>query len=190
MADQRTVESFPGPEEFRAWLLDHHDRSAGIWLKCAKKGSSVTTVTHDEALEVAIAFGWIDGQVRRLDDDFYLQGYTKRRARSPWSTRNRRIAERLHADGLMQPSGRAEVERAEVDGRWGRAYDGQRDARMHPDFLAALDRNQAAKDFYATLNSHNKYAIYYRVQDAKRPETRRRRIEKFVDMLARGERFH
>lgn len=190
MAGERTVESFPGPEDLRAWLCDNHDSSAGIWLKCAKRGSGIATITHDEALDVAIAFGWIDGQVRRLDDDFYMQGYTRRRARSPWSARNRRIAERLLADGLMEPAGRAEVERARADGRWEGAYEGQRNARMHPDFLAALERNQAAKDFYATLNSHNRYAIYYRVQEAKRPETRRRRIEKFVDMLARGERFH
>lgn len=190
MADDSDIRRFAGPDEFRAWLREHHGSSAGVWLAFAKKGSPQSTVTHDEALDVALAYGWIDGQVLGVDAKAYLQRFTPRRPRSPWSLRNRRTAEAMIEAGEMEPNGLAEVERARADGRWARAYDGQRMAEMHPDFLAALGRNAAAAAFYATLDSHNRYAIYYRIQDAKRAETRARRIEKFVEMLARGERFH
>jgi uncharacterized protein YdeI (YjbR/CyaY-like superfamily) len=190
MSQERTTEQFAGPEEFRAWLRGHHDTSGGIWLRIAKKGSGLTTTTYDQALEVALAFGWIDGQKRPGDETYWLQGFTRRGPRSPWSRRNRDKAEALIEAGAMEPSGLAEVERARADGRWDRAYEGQRTAEPPPDLLEALERHPAAKDFFATLNSVNRYAILYRIQDAKRPETRARRIAKFVDMLERGEKLH
>jgi uncharacterized protein YdeI (YjbR/CyaY-like superfamily) len=190
MANERTTEQFAGPEEFRAWLREHHDTSPGIWMKLAKKGSGLTTVTYDEAVEVALTFGWIDGQARPGDDTYWLQGFTRRRPRSPWSKRNRERAEALIAAGAMEPSGLAEVERARADGRWDRAYEGPRTAEPPPDLLEALAARPAARDFFATLNSTNRFAILYRIQDAKRPETRARRIAKFVDMLERGETIY
>ena len=190
MANERTTEQFAGPEEFRAWLREHHDTSPGIWMKLAKKGSGLTTVTYDEAVEVALTFGWIDGQARAGDDTYWLQGFTRRRPRSPWSKRNRQRAEALIAAGAMEPSGLAEVEQARADGRWDRAYEGPRTAEPPPDLLEALAARPAARDFFATLNSTNRFAILYRIQDAKRPETRARRIAKFVDMLERGETIY
>jgi uncharacterized protein YdeI (YjbR/CyaY-like superfamily) len=190
MASERTTEQFAGPEEFRAWLREHHDTSPGIWMKLAKKGSGLTTVTYDEAVEVALTFGWIDGQARPGDDTYWRQGFTRRRPRSPWSKRNRERAEALIAAGAMEPSGLAEVERARADGRWDRAYEGPRTAEPPPDLLEALAARPAARDFFATLNSTNRFAILYRIQDARRPETRARRIAKFVDMLERGETIY
>lgn len=190
MADELPVEQFAGSEEFRAWLADNHATAAGVWLRLAKKGASFSTVTRDEAVGAALAYGWIDGQASRLDDASYLQRFTPRRSRSPWSQRNRRRAEAMIDAGEMEPSGLAEVERAKSDGRWDRAYEGPRNAEAPADFLAALEQDPAAKASYASLNSQNRYAIYYRLQEAKRPETRERRIEKFVAMLARGETLH
>jgi uncharacterized protein YdeI (YjbR/CyaY-like superfamily) len=133
MGSERTTEQFAGPEEFRAWLREHHDASPGIWLKVAKKGSGLTTVTYDEAVEVALTFGWIDGQARPGDETYYLQGFTRRRPQSPWSRRNRDRVEALIEAGAMEPSGLAEVERARADGRWDRAYEGLRTAEPPPD---------------------------------------------------------
>jgi uncharacterized protein YdeI (YjbR/CyaY-like superfamily) len=181
---------FDSPEAFRAWLNEHQDSSQGLWLTIAKKGSRATSVTYKQALDVALQHGWIDGQARGVDDDCYMQRFTPRRARSPWSLRNCRAAEAMIEEGRMAPRGLAEVERARADGRWDRAYAGQRNAEPHPDFLAALERNPAANAFYDTLDSTNRYAIYYRVQDAKRAETRARRIENFVRMLARREKIY
>lgn len=190
MTDDVEAERFAGPDEFRAWLADNHASSPGIWLALAKKGSGVRAVSYAEALQVALAFGWIDGKALRLDDDFYLQRFTPRRPRSPWSQRNCRFAEALIEAGEMMPSGLAEVERARADGRWERAYDGPRTAEAHPDFLAALERSPAAAEFFATLTSRNRFAIYYRIQDAKRDDTRARRIESFVAMLERHETIY
>jgi uncharacterized protein YdeI (YjbR/CyaY-like superfamily) len=187
-AEQETLR-FDGPAEFRAWVEENQDSSPGIWLVMAKKGSGQTTVTYAEALDVALAYGWIDGQARRVDDETYVQRFTPRRARSPWSMRNVRTAEAMIKDGRMRPRGLAEVERARADGRWERAYEGPKTAEPHPDFLAALESNPQAAEFFTTLNSQNRFAIYYRIQDAKRPETRARRIESFVEKLANGEKF-
>jgi uncharacterized protein YdeI (YjbR/CyaY-like superfamily) len=190
MTDERETRRFDSADAFRSWLREHHDSSPGLWLTIAKKSSRPTTVTYDEALDAALQHGWIDGQARRLDDDTYLQRFTPRRPQSPWSLRNRRAAEAMIEQGRMAPRGLAEVERARADGRWDRAYAGPRNADPDPDFLAALGRNPAAQEFYATLNSQNRYAIYYRVQAAKRAETRARRIDTIVGMLARGEKFY
>jgi uncharacterized protein YdeI (YjbR/CyaY-like superfamily) len=189
-AQPQPVLFFASQEDFRAWLAAEHGASDGIWVKFAKKGSGVTSVVYDEVLEVALCFGWIDGQVKRVDDDYFIQRWTPRRKRSPWSQRNRAKAEALIASAAMQPAGLAEVERAKADGRWDRAYAGPRAAAVPDDLQAALDANPPAAAFFATLTGTNRYAILYRVQDAKRPETRARRIEKFVAMLAAGETLH
>jgi uncharacterized protein YdeI (YjbR/CyaY-like superfamily) len=190
MAVEQETLRFDGPDAFRAWIEEHQDSSPGIWLVIAKKGSGQTTVTYAEALDVALAYGWIDGQTRGVDEATYVQRFTPRRQRSPWSARNVGIAEAMIADGRMKPRGLAEVERARADGRWERAYSGPKNAEPHPDFLAALENDPQAAEFFGTLNSQNRYAIYYRIQDAKRPETRARRIEDFVAKLSRGEKFY
>ena len=181
---------FDGYKSFREWLVEHQDTSTGIWLLLAKKGSGLTTVTYAEALDAALEFGWIDGQAKGIDDATYMQRFTPRRPQSPWSSRNRVFAETMIAEGRMAPRGLAEVERARNDGRWDRAYDEPATAQPHPDFLSALEANPEAAAFYATLNSQNRFAIYYRVQQAKRDETRARRIADFVAKLARGEKFY
>ncbi len=190
MGDERTVEQFAGPDEFRAWLDAHYATSNGIWLKIAKKGAAASSLTYDEALDVALTFGWIDGQKRSGDATFWLQGFSRRGARSVWSKRNREKAQALVDAGAMKPSGLVEVERAKADGRWADAYAGQREAEEPPDLLAALAEKPAALRFYGTLNSANRYAILYRIQDAKRPETRAARITKFTEMLNRGEKIY
>lgn len=189
MAVEQETRRFDGPDAFRRWIEDGQDSSPGVWLVMAKKGSGQTTITYAEALDIALAYGWIDGQARRVDDATYVQKFTPRRPRSPWSARNVRAAETMIAEGRMKPRGLAEVERARADGRWERAYEGPKTAEPHPDFVAALDKNPAAAEFFATLNSQNRFAVYYRIHDAKRPETRARRIEAFVEQLARGEKF-
>jgi uncharacterized protein YdeI (YjbR/CyaY-like superfamily) len=185
-AEQPTIR-FDGPEEFRAWVEENQNTSPGAWLVMAKKGSGQTTITYAEALDVALAYGWIDTQARRVDDETYVQRFCPRRPQSPWSMRNVKAAEAMIAEGRMKPRGLAEVERARADGRWERAYEGSKNAEPHPDFLAALEQNPEAAAFYTTLGSQNRFTIYYRIQEAKRPETRARRIANFVEKLARGE---
>ena len=190
MAHDRTVEQFASQGEFQEWLGANHATSEGIWLKIAKVGGAVSTVTYDEALEVALIFGWIDGQKRQQDSTFWLQGFTRRGPRSVWSKRNCENAQALSDAGLMEPSGVAAVDRAKADGRWANAYDGQRDAQEPSDLMAALAAKPAALEFYRTLNSANRYAILYRIHDAKRPETRAARIAKFTAMLERGDKIY
>jgi uncharacterized protein YdeI (YjbR/CyaY-like superfamily) len=174
--------SFASQDEWEAWL-DRNHSSAGVWMKIAKKASGIESVTHAEALEVALCHGWIDGQRKRLDDEFFLQKFTPRTARSPWSRINREKAERLVAEGRMRPAGRAEMERARADGRWDLAYEPQSTATVPPDLQRALDQRPQAAAFFAALDSRNRYAILYRLQDAKRPETRARRLAEYVAML-------
>ena len=181
--------AFASGAEWEAWLDSNHGED-GVWLKIAKKGSGVASVHYPEVLEIALAFGWIDGQRRALDDVYFLQRFTPRRARSPWSKINRATAERLIAEGRMRPSGLAEVERAKADGRWDAAYDGQRTIEVPDDLQRELDARPAAAEFFAGLSSQNRYSILYRLNEAKRPETRARRLEKFVAMLEAGETIH
>jgi uncharacterized protein YdeI (YjbR/CyaY-like superfamily) len=188
-SDDLPVLPFPSQAEWEEWL-EHHAESLGVWLKIAKKASGIETVTHAEALEVALCFGWIDGQRGRLDDEWFLQRFTPRRARSRWSQINRDKAELLITDGRMRAAGLREVERAKQDGRWEAAYAGQSTIEVPDDLRRALDSDPAAKRFFATLDSANRYAVLYRVHDAKRADTRAQRIEKFVAMLARGEKIH
>ena len=174
---------FASAHEWRAWLTENHGTPRGLLLKIAKKGSPETSVTYPEAVEVALCFGWIDGQSFRLDDDFWLQKFTPRRPRSKWSAINREKVTRLIAEGQMQPAGLAQIEAAQADGRWDVAYAPASTATVPDDLAAALEANPMAKAFFATLNRTNRYAIIYRVNDAKRPETRARRIATFVAML-------
>lgn len=189
MTKGRTTEQFASADDFARWLADHHDSSPGIWMRIAKKGAAARTVTYQQALEVALCHGWIDGQKRALDDDYFLQGFSRRTARSPWSKRNREIAERLERDGLLEEPGRAEIERARADERWDRAYDGQSRAEVPADLLAALQDSPRAQAFFETLDGRNRYAAIYRLQSCVKPETRARRIAKFVAMFEAGERF-
>jgi uncharacterized protein YdeI (YjbR/CyaY-like superfamily) len=175
---------FASKRAWETWLRKHHKTTDGVWLKFARKNSGIPTVTYDEALEVALCYGWIDGKVRSLDESFHLQWWTPRRKRSRWSHRNRARAVELIESGKMKPAGLAEVERAKADGRWEAAYDSPATATVPDDLANALKRNAKARKFFETLNSTNRYAILYRIQDAKKPETRARRIEKYVAMLA------
>jgi uncharacterized protein YdeI (YjbR/CyaY-like superfamily) len=190
MAIDREIAQFADASAFADWLARNHADHAGIRMKISKRGAQTPTVSYDEAVGVALQYGWIDGPKASLDAEFYLQTFTLRRPRSVWSRRNVDRANALIMDGLMQPSGLAQVDAAKADGRWDRAYEGSRGSTPSPEFLTALNKNPAAKAFYKTLNGANRYALYYRIQSAVKPETRERRIEAFVEMLARGETFH
>jgi uncharacterized protein YdeI (YjbR/CyaY-like superfamily) len=178
----------PDAAAWRTWLEQHHGDSDGVWLVTAKKG--VAGVSRGEALEEALCHGWIDGQARSRDETTYLQRYTPRRPRSAWSQRNTKIVERLAAEGRMHPAGLAEVERAKADGRWDAAYAGPATIQVPADLQEALDADPAAKEMFEGLNSRNRYAVLYRIETAKRQETRARRIAKYVAMLARGETIY
>ena len=172
------------------WLKQHHASAAGVWIRMAKKDSGIESVTHAEALEVALCYGWIDGQLKAEDDKHFLRRFTPRTARSTWSKINRDKALKLIDEGRMQPAGIVEVERARADGRWDAAYDAQSAAVVPPDLQAALNTNRMAKAFFAKLDAHNRYAVLFRIQGAKRPQTRASRIALFVDMLAKGEKIY
>ena len=184
------IKSFATQRSFETWLRKNHERSEGLWLKIAKQGSSHRSISYAEAVEVALCFGWIDGQKGRIDDEWWKQKFTARRARSPWSQINREKALDLIARGLMQPAGAREVERAKADGRWDAAYAGAASATVPDDLQAALADDPRASKAFAVLDSTNRYAILYRVQDAKRPETRARRIAQYVAMLSEGRKIH
>jgi uncharacterized protein YdeI (YjbR/CyaY-like superfamily) len=177
--------------EWRAWLQEHHGDDRGVWLTLSKKGAvEPTSLTYDQALEEALCQGWIDGQVRGGDERSYRQRFTPRAPRSGWSKRNVAIAERLIAEGRMQASGFAAVERAKADGRWDSAYAGPASIEVPPDLAAALDAEPAARAMFHNLNGRNRYAVLYRIETAKRADTRSRRIKQLVAMLARGETIY
>jgi uncharacterized protein YdeI (YjbR/CyaY-like superfamily) len=175
---------------FRSWLSAHHASQPGLWLRIAKAASPLRSVTYAEALDVALCFGWIDGQKRSYDADSFLQKFTPRQKRSPWSKRNREHVERLIAAGEMDSAGLAAVEAAKADGRWDRAYDSPSTVTMPEDLQAALAEHPEARAFFETLKGANRYAILYRIQTAVKPETRARRIAEFVAMLERGETLY
>lgn len=172
---------------WEAWLRDHHESARGVWLRMAKKASSLRSPSQQEALDVALCYGWIDGQARSHDDQSWLQKFTPRGKRSTWSKRNCERVERLIESGAMRPAGFAAIEAARADGRWDRAYDSPATAEVPPDLQEALDARPAAATFFASLKGQNRFAILHRVQTAVKPETRARRIAKFVEMLERGE---
>ncbi len=184
------VLAFPDQAAWRTWLEGHHETSQGVWLKIAKKSAAEASVSYPEALDEALSLGWIDGQKAALDDGHWLQRFTPRTARSKWSQVNTEKATRLIAAGRMRPAGLAAVEAAKADGRWAAAYEPQSRATVPEDLQRALDENPAAAKFFATLKGPNRYAVLYRIREAKRPETRAARIAKFVEMLAEGRTLH
>jgi uncharacterized protein YdeI (YjbR/CyaY-like superfamily) len=181
---------FTSKKKWANWLAKKHGKSTGIWLKLAKKGSEIPSVTYDEALEVALCYGWIDGQKKGFDDKHWLQKFTPRGPKSIWSKINTSKAEKLIKRGEMKPPGLQAIEAAKQDGRWAAAYESQKNISVPDDFQAALDENSKAKAFFATLNSVNRYAILFRIHNAKRAETRTRRIRQFVEMLESGGKLH
>jgi uncharacterized protein YdeI (YjbR/CyaY-like superfamily) len=188
--DGKPILAFATQAEWEVWLDAEHGSSDGVWVKFAKKGSGVETVVYAEALYVALCYGWIDSQVSRHDERFYLQKFTPRRARSKWSRINREKIEELIRQGRMRPAGLEQVERAKADGRWEAAYASPANMEVPDDLQAALDRSTKAAEFWAGLNRSNRFAIIYQLEDAKKPETRTRRLEKFVGMLERGEKLY
>lgn len=184
------IRAFASPKSWETWLDRNHAKSPGLWLQIYKKGSGQRSVTYAEALDVALCYGWIDSQKRPKDADSWLQRFGPRRPRGGWSRINTRHAERLIAAGRMKPAGLAEVEAARRDGRWQRAYDSPSAASVPPDFLKELAKNKKAQSFFEGLNRANVYAIAYRLQTAKKPETREKRMQAILAMLARGEAFH
>jgi uncharacterized protein YdeI (YjbR/CyaY-like superfamily) len=181
---------FASAEDWERWLEANHAASDGVWIRMAKKGSGIDSVRYPEVLDSALCFGWIDGRREALDDRHFLQRFTPRRVRSRWSRINRDKVARLIAEGRMRAAGLSEVERAKADGRWEAAYDGQQTIAVPDDLRRELDARPQAKAFFAELTSQNRYAILYRLQDAKRPETRARRLAKFVAMLEAGETIY
>ncbi len=181
---------FASEADWEGWLEDNHAESEGVWVKMAKKNSGIDSVRYPEVLDIALCFGWIDGRREALDDQHFLQRFTPRRARSRWSQINCQKVERLAAEGRMRPAGVSEVQRAQSDGRWEAAYAGQKTISVPEDLQRELDARPRARAFFAELTGQNRYAILYRLQDAKRPETRARRLAKFVAMLEAGETIH
>jgi uncharacterized protein YdeI (YjbR/CyaY-like superfamily) len=181
---------FESASDWEAWLKENHENSAGVRLQIAKKGSGHTSVTYAEALDVALCYGWIDGQKLPMDDKFFIQKFTPRRAKSIWSKVNTEKVEQLIKQGRMQPAGIKQIEAAKADGRWDAAYASQKNMEIPEDFQAELDNHPEAKAFFDTLNKTNRFAIYFRITTAKKPETRRARIEKFIEMLTRHEKIY
>ena len=180
---------FESGAAFEAWLEEHADSADEVWVRMAKKHTGVASLDWASGVEAALCFGWIDGQSRRVDDDFYVQRFTPRRPRSTWSKVNREKVAALIAAGRMRPRGQAEVDRAKADGRWDAAYDSVSAAKVPDDLAVALDA-AGQREAFDALDSRNRYAILHRIQTVKRPETRARRIAKYVELLAAGERLH
>jgi uncharacterized protein YdeI (YjbR/CyaY-like superfamily) len=188
--DDLPILLFQDQQAFEAWLEKHQSGSQGIRIKIAKKGSGTTSIDYAGAVESALCYGWIDSQANSLDEQYYLQKFSPRKPKSKWSKLNCEKAEALIASGRMQSSGLHQVELAKGDGRWQAAYDPQSEITVPVDLQEELDQNPAAKEFFSTLNSQNRYAILHRIQDAKKPETRSARIKKFIDMLANKEKIY
>ena len=188
--EHRTTIRFPSAAEWERWLEANHGDCDGVWIEMAKKASGVDSVRYPEVLEIALCYGWIDGRREALDERFFLQRFTPRRPRSRWSRINRETAERLTSQGSMRPSGLAAVERAMADGRWEAAYESQARSRIPEDLQRELDSKPAARASFERLSGQNRYAILYRLADAKRAETRERRLAKFVEMLEAGETIY
>ncbi|MGN6372169.1 MAG: YdeI/OmpD-associated family protein [Solirubrobacteraceae bacterium] len=182
--------AFASDVEWEAWLERNHEQAPGVWVEIAKKGSGIDSVRYPEVLDTALCFGWIDGRRERLDDLRFLQRFTPRRPRSRWSQINREKAQQLIRDGRMRHAGHAEVKAAKVDGRWQEAYAGQRSAGVPADLQRELDARPPAAEFFARLSSQNRYSILYRLDQAKRADTRARRLQQFIAMLEAGDTLH
>jgi uncharacterized protein YdeI (YjbR/CyaY-like superfamily) len=177
------IKPFANKTKWADWLAKQHDKSTGVWLKLAKKDSGIPSVTYEEALDVALSYGWIDGQKKGFDDKYWLQKFTPRGPKSIWSKINTEKAERLIASGEMKPAGLKAIEAAKKDGRWEAAYASQKNITISEDFQAALDKNKKAKAFFASLKSAERYSFLFRIHNAKKAETRAKRIKQFVEML-------
>ncbi|WP_144127130.1 YdeI/OmpD-associated family protein [Catellatospora sichuanensis] len=188
-ADAPTL-TFTDADAFDQWLAAQPAGSAGVWLKLAKKASGVPSVDYSQALDVALCHGWIDGPKAGVDEVYWLQKFTPRRARSRWSKINRNRVASLIEQGRMRPAGLAEIERAQADGRWEAAYDSMTTAEVPDDLAQALAANPDAARFFETVDRQNRYAVLYRIQEAKRPETRARRVAQYVAMLAEGRKIY
>lgn len=184
------IVSFQSTQEWEEWLAENHTQPGGVWLRFFRKSSGKPTLTHDEALDVALCYGWIDGQAKKYDELSWLQKFTPRRAGSVWSRRNTEHVERLIKEGRVRPAGLAEVAAAKTDGRWETAYDSPSKMIVPEDFLEELAKDGKAKAFFETLNKANIYAIAWRLQTAKKPETREKRMKAILTMLTKGEKFH
>jgi len=184
------VISFEKAEDWRNWLEENHNQEKGIWLRIYKKGTGHPSVTRGTALDEALCYGWIDGQAKKQDNESYLQKFTPRRSRSIWSKINIEHIERLEKEGKMRPAGRKAVEAAQADGRWEKAYDSPKNMEVPEDFITELSKDEKALAFFGTLNKTNRYAIAWRLQTAQKPETRERRKQVMLEMMARGEKFH
>jgi uncharacterized protein YdeI (YjbR/CyaY-like superfamily) len=188
--EERDIRSFTDAQAFEAWMADRASDDPGVWLKFARKASGIASISRQQAIDAALCCGWIDGQLDRFDEAHFLVKFTPRRARSKWSQVNRDNAQRLIACGRMTPRGLEEIERAKADGRWDAAYAPASKAVVPQDLQAALKADAAARKAFDALDGQNRYAILYRIGDAKKPATRAARIEKYVQMLARGETLH
>ncbi|HEX7122132.1 MAG TPA: YdeI/OmpD-associated family protein [Gemmatimonadaceae bacterium] len=182
------LKKFATARAFEQWLSRNHTKAQGIRIQIAKKASGIPSINYDQALEVALCYGWIDGQSKSIDETWYWQRFTPRRPRSSWSKRNRDIVARLIREGRMQPAGQAEIDKAKADGRWDAAYDSPSNAKVPPDLAAALRKSPKAKRSFDALDSRNRFAILYRLATAKKPETRAKRLATFVDLLSKGQK--
>jgi uncharacterized protein YdeI (YjbR/CyaY-like superfamily) len=189
-AAEQPIVPFASATAFRRWLKSHHASHPGIWMQLAKKDSGIPSITYAEALDESLCYGWIDGQKKSYDAQYWLQKFTKRGPRSVWSQINIGHTERLTQAGLMQPAGQAAVDAAKADGRWQQAYASSSSAEVPADFIAALTKHETAQAFFASLNKANRYAIYFRLASAMKPETRARRFEQLLEMMKRGEKLH
>lgn len=190
MTKQLHIKSFQNATLWREWLMNHHAEKEGIWVRIFKKASKKATVSYSEAVDEALCFGWIDGQKKKYDADSYLQKFTPRRPRSTWSKRNVEKTKRLINNKKMTKVGLAEIQKAKDDGRWDRAYDSPKQMEIPKDFIAELKKYPAAYDFFKTLNKTNRYAIGFRLQTAKKAETRARRMKKIIEMMKNAEQLH
>ena len=191
MADtELPVKLFKDRKAWETWLRKHSAASKGVWVRLARKAADLKSADRADILELALCYGWIDGQARSHDAESWLQKFVPRGPRSIWSKINRESALALIKSKKMQPAGLAAISRAKENGQWDAAYDSPKSAAPAADFLAALDQNPKAKAFFATLKGQNRYAVLFRIQTAKKPETRQRRIDQFVAMLAKKETFH
>lgn len=188
--DDLPLLTFADSESLERWLDEQGEASPGAWLRFAKQGAPQSTVSKSDAIDCALAYGWVDGQLGRVDVHFFKTRFTPRRPRSAWSQINRQRVERLEDAGRMQPRGRAQVDQAKADGRWAAAYAGQSEAAADADLDAALDAEPAARELFDALDSANRFAILYRVQQAKTPEKRAAKITEMVAMLSRGDTIH
>ncbi len=184
------VKPFVSEKAFESWLAKNHNTSGGLWIKFYKKASGIATVTYREAVEIALCYGWIDSQANRVDKDSYIQKFTPRKPKSIWSKRNKLIFARLKKEGRMKPAGLKEAAAAKADGRWTKAYDSPSKMKIPDDFLEELSKNEKASAFFKTLNKTNLYSIGWRLQTAKKPETREKRKKLILEMLANGKKFH